>query len=249
MREIVNILEFLDPNKIDLDKFVVNISDGGKNVEEAINLSYKVPINGDIFEFPVKTTADVSTVKATLIYINNLINGLHTIDESDYFITTWKTDNNGSSADNQISIPTNDSQYTYNYFIDWGDNSNNSNVTGDINHTYATAGIYTVKIHGEFPHFYSFKGEDHNSSTINDNDVKKLLSVEQWGDISWMSMGYTFYKCENMMINASDNPDLTNVTDMQGMFYEASSFNQDIGSWNVTNVTDMNRMFVSASAF
>jgi len=32
--------------------------------------------------------------------------------------------------------------------------------------------------------------------------------------------------------------DVSNVTDMNGMFYGASSFNQDISSWNVDNVTN-----------
>ena len=43
--------------------------------------------------------------------------------------------------------------------------------------------------------------------------------------------------------------DLSNVTDMKGMFYRATSFNQPIGDWDVSNVTDMGHMFYRATSF
>jgi len=43
--------------------------------------------------------------------------------------------------------------------------------------------------------------------------------------------------------------DVSNVTNMSGMFYNAYDFNQPIGDWDVSNVTDMTYMFWRADAF
>ena len=42
---------------------------------------------------------------------------------------------------------------------------------------------------------------------------------------------------------------MSNVNGMGNMFYIATSFNQDIGSWNVSNVLSMHSMFYYATAF
>ncbi len=39
---------------------------------------------------------------------------------------------------------------------------------------------------------------------------------------------------------------MSNVTNMEDMFQEASNFNQPIGEWDVSNVTNMYRMFSEA---
>ncbi len=153
------------------------------------------------------------------------------------FITTWKTDNTGTSNDNQITIPTEGSGYDY--IVDWGDGIIDSAVVGDITHTYSSIDTFTVSITGDFPRIY-----------FNDSgDEQKILSVEQWGTNSWQSMAYAFMGASNLVINATDNPNLSSVSDMSWMFYDAISFNQDIGDWDVSNVTNMFRMFYGAISF
>ena len=155
------------------------------------------------------------------------------------FITTWKTDNNGASDDNQIMISTK-KDLSYHYEIAWGDGLIDYYVMGDIKHTYKSAGTYTVAISGTFPRLLLDTRE---------YDNEKLLSVEQWGDIKWRSMASAFCHCVNLAINATDAPDLSRVTSMYSMFHGASAFNQDISHWDVSSVTDMVGMFSSASAF
>jgi surface protein len=43
--------------------------------------------------------------------------------------------------------------------------------------------------------------------------------------------------------------DVSDITDMSGLFYMRPLFNEDISDWDVSNVTDMSRMFYGALSF
>ena len=155
------------------------------------------------------------------------------------FVTTWEV----ATGDLGIAIPTN-SEFAYSYTVDWGDGSpDTTTYTGDADHTYAAAGIYTVSISGTFPSIYF-----NNSSDFSNR--RKIKTIKQWGDNPWKSMSRAFWGCENLTIEATaGNPDLSNVTDMSQMFRNADAFNQNINGWDVSNVTDMSLMFAEADAF
>ncbi len=161
------------------------------------------------------------------------------------FVTLWKTDNPGTSQDDQISFQAPMAgRISPDFSVDWGDGVISTGLWGNSVHTYSAVGTYTVKIYGHLPHFRLNTGK-----TTWPTDSKKLLAVEQWGDMAWQSMATTFAVCSNLAINAVDTPDLTRVTDANNMFAFASSFNDDIGGWDVSSLTNMNNMFVYASSF
>ena len=152
------------------------------------------------------------------------------------FITTWQT-----TVDNEeITIPTSSGRGgPYNYTVDWGDGTIDTEQTGNATHTYAAAGEYEVKITGDFPQIY-FNGREGSD---------KIQAVTQWGDIQWKSMQRAFRGCSNLEVNATDAPDLSQVESMSNMFAGATSFNQDISGWDVSKVTHMGLVFRGATSF
>ena len=166
---------------------------------------------------------------------------------SDYFITTWKTDNNGTSNNNQVTIPTK-SGYYYDFSIAWGDGTIDTAVKGDITHTYDNIGTYTIKIFGDFPTI-SFLEYEYYPVGKFQSDANKIISIEQWGTIQWSTFWSSFEGCTQLGGQATDKPDLSRVTSLQGMFEGASNFNQNIGDWNISNITRLGYMFKGASSF
>ncbi|OJJ22079.1 hypothetical protein BKI52_08550 [marine bacterium AO1-C] len=155
------------------------------------------------------------------------------------FITTWKTDNPGSSNNNQITIPG-----TGSYGVAWeevGNATNNGtvNVNNTATITFPHAGTYKVSITGALTQI-----------RFNDTgDKAKILTIQQWGNITWASMETAFTGCVNLTYAALDVPNLNAVQSLAGMFRGCTNFNGAIGNWNTANVTTIGGMFKDATSF
>mgnify|MGYP001801295421 CR=1 FL=1 len=116
------------------------------------------------------------------------------VEGSIAFVTTWRADENTETVGFLPNI-----NMTYDYTVDWGDGTVESNLTGAVSHTYATRGDYQVSITGTFPHLIIDRGD--------------VISIDQWGNIEWQSMS-TAFEDTNVIENASDAPDLSKVTSL-----------------------------------
>jgi surface protein len=173
------------------------------------------------------------------VLVTSIVFGFSTrsVYASTPFITTWKTDNAGSSLSNQITIPTQGGGY--NYTVDWGDASTTTGVTGNTTHTYSVPGTYTVSISGTFPGIYF----------NNTGDRQKILTIEQWGTNGWTFFQHAFQGASNLTNNAVDTPNLSSVTDMSYLFNGATLWNAPMNAWDVSHVTLMNWLFASDTSF
>tara|TARA_B100001057_G_scaffold347141_1_gene348417 strand:- start:139 stop:426 length:288 start_codon:yes stop_codon:yes gene_type:complete len=70
---------------------------------------------------------------------------------------------------------------------------------------------------------YVFNTKDELRTAIALHFDYPSIAVDQYGDIStW---------------------DVSNITDMSGLFWSRNTFNENISNWDTSNVTDMSRMF------
>ena len=157
------------------------------------------------------------------------------------FVSTWKTDNTGTSNDDQITLPL--ISGNHNFTVYWGDGNSDTITAYDDaakTHTYASAGTYQVVISGTIEGWRFANG----------GDCEKITDISQWGNlIVGTDEGTYFMGCKNMTVSATDVLDVSGVTNMYLIFRDASVFNGNIFNWDVSSVTNMKQMFTYASVF
>ena len=155
---------------------------------------------------------------------------------SDHFVTTWKTDNPGSSNDTSITVPMVGGPYD----VDWNNDGTFDEfwLTGPVTHDFGRAGTYTIRIKGSYD----------SIAFANTGDKQKIVSLDQWGTQTWTTMYRAFTGCSNLEIPATDTPDFSAVTDMFAMFQWATAANPNTSGWDTSAVTNMANMFYRATA-
>ena len=166
------------------------------------------------------------------------------------FQITVKTDNTGTSNDDQFTLPLNTGE-TYDCWIFWGDStSTHQTTTTSPTHTYAAgAGIYQISITGTFPAIQFNAG----------GDCLKVVSFDNWGDVVWSTFYNAFYGCANMEMLATDGATaqtnsvtqmrfaFRNCTSMARMdFIDTSSVTNFYDTWRSTGLTSFPLLNVSS---
>ena len=93
---------------------------------------------------------------------------------------------------------------------------------------------------------------DKEYTVVDDTTLRSMVANDEDVTCACTSkvtnMKSMFY--ENSSFNQNiGNWDTSGVTNMRGMFQQSVSFNQNIGSWNTSSVTDMAVMFAGANNF
>ncbi len=171
-------------------------------------------------------------IAGTVLLLNQSIN-------AQAFITTWKTNNPGSSNNTSITIPTTGAGY--NYDVDWNNDGtfDEFGLTGDKTHDFGATGTYIIRIKGTFPRIYF----------NNTGDKLKIINIVQWGNIEWDNMNNAFYGCSNLTCTATDVADVQGVNDFSNAFNLCTVFNGDLSGWYMADALYLDAMFHSATVF
>lgn len=167
-----------------------------------------------------------------------------TPESSTGFITVWNTSEDGISNSDQISLPLINTG-NYDFTVDWGDGTTDEITSynqAEINHTYSSSGIYTVKINGTIEGWQFGRGWNEHL------DAAKLLGIKQWGNLKLIdtSGNYDgkFQGTTNLNITAKDILDISNMTNMSYMFRNSGITTiPNMSQWETSQVTDMQGMF------
>jgi len=164
---------------------------------------------------------------------------------------------------------------TVNVLIDWGDGTK-STVTdsGRVQKIYASVGTFEIQIFGQLTEF-GFNRASGNYTRVTNQFISydgrdRITKVLRWGKVSPLKISFEDFDNltqvpDNLPATVTDLSfcfawtgfnqdissiwDVSNVTNMEGTFFNNVTFNQPLNDWNTSNVVNMNYMFTGATAF
>ena len=174
----------------------------GSPILGATSSTYTVTSNGNL-TCKVTATNDFGSASSTS----------NSLAPDERLIFSVKTDNTGTSASNQFTIPTTGTGYLYD--IETSDGQTITGLTGGTTITFPSAGTYDIYISGAFPQFYF----------NNTGDSLKLLDLKNFGIYALGStdQNAAFFGCSNMVISATDIGHFGNVTNFSSAWRSCSS--------------------------
>jgi len=148
-----------------------------------------------------------------------------------------------------------------NYDVKTSDGQTINGNTGNLTITFPSEGRYTIEIKGSIYPYYR------------DNvERNKLISILNWGNVTYLGLFRAFQNCANLDILATDTPTITfsigdlfhvsgiiynstinnwdvSLSSGNGVFRGASKFNQPLNSWVMTGFTSLQNFFSGAVSF
>lgn len=144
-----------------------------------------------------------------------------------------------SLAHEQIILPLrHDNGFTYDIVVDWGDGTFDTFTSSNpipVQHSYSTAGSYTIKFWGQAEAF-SFASIPHSRN--------KLTGVANMGNLGWKSLDGAFEATTaltNFAIGAGG--ETTQVTSFRNLFKDSLVNSVDLNSLDTASATDLSGMF------
>lgn len=155
----------------------------------------------------------------------------------DDFVFTIET----TTADETFTIPTRNIG-SYSCSVDWGDGQTSEVTAWDsanLAHSYSEAGTHTIRVSGTFPAiFFNFSG-----------DRLKMRTVEQFGDVGWLTFDQALYGCQNLTDVTSGTCDVSGVTSFNRMLRACSGLQSvDLSTFNVAAGAVLSEFFRDASS-
>lgn len=159
------------------------------------------------------------------------------------FISRWTA---SSGLSNTIQLPYL-SFGTYTGTIDWGDGFISANTFANRTHVYNSPGDYIITITGEIQG-WNFS----SSATLYRNSIKEIIKWGRIRGV-FGSNTNMFLDCQNLILTGvTDTPILVSVVgSLQGMFRGCTSITTInlLNNWNVSGITNTSEMFFGATSF